>query len=94
MKSQAVIVLLAIALTIAIPPSFSLTCGDAGHAMIGTLDICHSATPALSSSGSMPCIQQCPCNPLPLALQGTSQIVNLRFKPVITAFDDERPPKV
>jgi hypothetical protein len=93
MKWQAVIVLLAIALTIVMPPSFSFSCGHAGHAMIGTLDICHSATPALSSSGNMPYMQQCPCHPLPLVLQETSEIVNPLFKPFITAFQDERPPK-
>lgn len=94
MKWQAVIVLLAIALTIAIPPSLFPTCSHAGHAMIGSLDICHSATPALSSSGSMPWIQESPCHPLPLLLQETSEIVNPLFKPVITAFQDEHPPKI
>ena len=93
MKCQAIIVLLAIALTIAIPPSFTLTCGQAGHTIIGAVDICHSATPGLSSSGSMPCIQECTCRPLPLVFKETSEIENPLFKPIITAFQDERPPK-
>jgi len=93
MKWQALIVLLAIALTIAIPPSLSLTCSHDAHTMIGTLDICHSTTPALSSGGSMPFIQECPCYPFPLVLQETSKIINPLIKPTITAFQDERPPK-
>lgn len=93
MKWQAITVILAIALTVAIPPSFSLKCDSVGHAMIGNLDICHSTTPALSSRGGMPCIQECPFHPIPLVIQETSDIVNLLFKPVITAFQDERPPK-
>jgi len=94
MKCQAVIVLLAIALTITIPPSLSLPRGHTSHALIGTLDVCHSTTPALSSSGNMPCIQVSPCNPLPLVLQETLEIANPFFKPTITAFQDEHPPKI
>ncbi len=94
MKWQAVIVLLAISLTIAIPPSPSLTNSHTGHAMIGNLDICHSSTPALSSNGNMPSIQESFCHPISLALQETAEIVNSRFKPIITVFDNERPPKV
>lgn len=93
MKWQSVIVLLAIALTIAVPTSLFPTCSHAGHAMIGSLDICHSATPALSSSGSMPWIQESPCHPLPLVLQETSAIVNPLFKPFTPVFQDEHPPK-
>ena len=92
MKWQAIIVLLAITLSIAVPASLSLTCDHGGLAAIGTLDVCHSATPALSSSGDMQCIQ-CSCHPLPLVLQETSEIVNSHFKQAITAFQDERPPK-
>jgi hypothetical protein len=93
MKLLAVIMLLTIALTIAAPPPLSLTCGHAGNPMIGTLDVCHSATPALSSSGNMPCIQECSCHPLLPALQETFEIENPLFIPVTIAFQDERPPK-
>jgi len=93
MKWQAVTVLLAIALTIVIPPSFSLSCGHAEHTMIGTLDICHSSPLALSSNGNMPFIQESFCHPLPLVLQESFEIVNPFFKPVVTAFQDEHPPK-
>ena len=93
MKCQAVIVLLAIALTIVIPPSLSPMCSHAGHSMIGTLDICHSATSALSLRGSIPCIQESACFPLPLVLQETSEMENPLLNPAITAFQDERPPK-
>ena len=86
-------VLLAILLTVAIPPSLVLTCGHAGHTMIGALDICHSATPTLSSSGNMPCMQERTCHLLPLALQETSEIEHSLFKPLIIPFQDERPPK-
>jgi hypothetical protein len=93
MKYQAIIVLVAILLSVAIPPSLTLTCGYEGHTIIGALDICHAATPALSSSGNLPCVQERTCHPLPLPLQETVENENLFFKSLLTSFQDERPPK-
>ncbi len=56
MKWQAAIVLLAIALTILAPPALPLVTAHGQAAQIGTLDVCHSATPALAANGEMPCI--------------------------------------
>ena len=86
-------VLLAVALSIIVPPSLSLTIADGGHSMIGTLDVCHSATPALSSNGDMPCVNECPCNFFPFAQHAVSEIVSPPSKPLFIAFQDERPPK-
>jgi hypothetical protein len=94
MRWQAVIVLLAIALSIVVPPSLPLMIGQGGQASIGTLDVCHSSLPALASNGNMPCVSECPCRPLPLAQKKVSEIANPPFKPLLIAFQDERPPKV
>ncbi len=94
MRWKAIIVLLAVALSIIVPPSLSVTIADGGHSMIGTLDVCHSATPALSSNGDMPCVNECPCYPVPLAQHKASEIVNPPRKPLLIAFQDERPPKI
>ncbi len=56
MKWQAVIVLLAIALTILVPPALPQTSAQGRPAQIGTLDVCHAATPALAANSEMPCI--------------------------------------
>jgi hypothetical protein len=93
MKWQAIIILLAIALSIVVPPSLPFLSDQGAMAAIETLDICHSTTSALSSNGDMPCITGCPCNPLPLALEGTMNIVTLLSKPHFIANQDERPPK-
>jgi hypothetical protein len=93
MKWQAVIVLLAIALSIFVPPSLSLTSGQNGHAMIGTLDLCHKGNPALSVSGNMPCVSESSCHFLPLSLQEISEIVNPRIRPFFIVFQDDHPPK-
>jgi hypothetical protein len=93
MKWQAVIVLLAIGFSIAVPPCF-LVPGDHGnHAMIGNLDVCHTATPALSANGNMPCVHQSPCNPMPLVQDKISKTTDPHIKPLLIAFQDERPPK-
>jgi hypothetical protein len=93
MKWQAVIVLLAIGLTIAVPPSFAVLSDHGNHAMIGNLDVCHSAAPALSANGSMPCVHQGLCDHQALVQDKTVEIVNPRIKPLLIAFQDERPPK-
>ena len=93
MKWQAVIVLLAIALCVVAPPVLPLM-ARGGAASIGTLDICHSAAPALSSNGEMPCVNECPCRILPMALSSAVGINNPSCKPIVIAFCDERPPEV
>jgi hypothetical protein len=93
MKWQAVIVLLAITLSIVVPPSLPFLSGHGAMASIGTLDVCHSATPALSSNGDMPCVNECPCRPLPLAQNKVIIVPNSHLSPYFIAFQDERPPK-
>jgi hypothetical protein len=93
MRWQAVIVLLAIVAGAIVPPSFSLTVGH-GDQAIGTLDLCHSGTPAISSNGDMPCVNECECRPLPLSQYRTFIIPTPRCKPFLIAYQDERPPKI
>jgi hypothetical protein len=93
MRWCAVIVLLAITLSIIVPPTLT-PAGHGGQAVIGILDVCHTAIPALSSNGEMPCLNECSNSLLPLALQEVVPIVTLPEKPYFIAFQDERPPKL
>jgi hypothetical protein len=93
MRMKALIILLAIILSNVLPSSLPYTISHGGQASIGILDVCQSATPALSSNGDMPCINGCPCNALPLALEDTMKIVPILSKPYFVANQDERPPK-
>ena len=93
MKWKALIVLLAIALSIVIPPSLPFLSDHGAMAAIGTLDVCHSAIPALSSNGDMPCVNECTCGHLPLGQFKKAEIVNPLFKPSAISFQDERPPR-
>jgi hypothetical protein len=93
MKWQAVVVLLAIGLSIAVPPFFSVPSDHGNHAMIGNLDVCHQAAPALSANWSMPCVHQCPCDHQPPFQKTIAARVNPRIKTLLLAFQDEHPPK-
>jgi hypothetical protein len=93
MKLKAVIILLALGLSIALPPSLTLMTDRGEQATIGTLDVCHAATPALSSNGEMPCVIESTCYPLYLTLNTTAEPISSPFKPLLFAFQDERPPK-
>ncbi len=93
MRWQSIIVLLAIALSIVVPPALPIMAAQGGQAEIGTLDVCHSATPALSSNGDMPCINEGMNLLLPQELSTVSAVAAPRSKPFCIAFQDERPPK-
>jgi hypothetical protein len=93
MKWQAVMVLLAIGVSITVPPCFIVPGDHGNHAMIGNLDVCHTATPTLSANGNMPCVHQCPCNHMPLIQDKITKILNPRIKPLLITFQEERPPK-
>jgi hypothetical protein len=93
MKWQAVVILFAIAVSIAVPPSLSLTVVHDKQAAIGVLDVCHSAAPALFSNGDMPGVGECSCHPVYQTLKKTAEPANSLFKPLLFAFQEERPPK-
>ncbi|HEX9138032.1 MAG TPA: hypothetical protein VF905_13995 [Nitrospirota bacterium] len=94
MKLHAVIVLLAIALSIVLPPSLPVLSAHGGQASIGVLDVCHSATPALSSGGEMPCVSERPCRLPSLEQSRIPVMINPSCKPVLIAYQKEQPPKV
>jgi hypothetical protein len=45
-------------LGIVVPPPLDLTFGQDSAQSIGTIDVCHSAVPALASGGEMPCVHE------------------------------------
>jgi hypothetical protein len=93
MKWYAAIIVFAIAVNIAVPPALSYNAAHGTRAEIGVLDVCHSATPALSSNGDMPGINAFFWCPLPLAAIMVSINIAPSLKTSIIAFQDEHPPK-
>jgi hypothetical protein len=92
MKWQAIIVLLAIAISVAVPPALPLTT-HGGTASIGTLDVCHSAAPALSSNGEMPCMSVTPCAQQPVQPIICQSFQEPLSKELLIPFDNEHPPQ-
>ncbi len=93
MRSQAAIVLIAIVFSIVAPPALPLITGKSGQPTIGTLNICHSATPSLAAGGQTPCVNEYQYNPRPFLQDQVSQMGDPIVKPLFIAFQDERPPK-
>jgi hypothetical protein len=92
MKWKTVIVLLSITLSIVASPSVNLMARH--EAQIGTLDVCHSATPSLSSHVDMPWIKQWACLHLSLAAGQSDDLSSHLFKWPLIVFQDEHPPEV
>jgi hypothetical protein len=93
MKWKSIIVLLATLLSIVTVPFSPLIFMDDGQPAIGVLDVCHSGTPALASNGDMPCLNECSFKPMPLVQDTIAAILYPLFKPLLLAFQDERPPE-
>ena len=93
MRWQAVIVLMALAFIITLPPSFSVSGGSDEQPVLGALDVCHSATPALASNGGMPCVNECPCNPVPAPSLTYSRQTNPVITDTLLISRNERPPQ-
>ncbi len=93
MRWQAVIILIALAFTIIVPPSFTLIVNHAGQPVLGALDVCHSAVPALSSNGHMPCLSECPCKQIPALSVAYSEESDPLFTAFLIISRTDRPPR-
>lgn len=95
MRWQAVIVLFALAFTIAVPPFCRISI-DRDHddrPVLVTVNVCHAAAPALSSNGDMPCVHECPCTHPPVIIVESFEPAAAVFSPVLLSFRYDRPPK-
>ena len=93
MKWVSIIVIIAVAIWVALPPSLTVTFAQDAQAAIVVLDVCHPAAPALSSNGDMPCMKEGSYLPLPPARAKVHAAVNSPLNPVSIVFQDERPPE-
>jgi hypothetical protein len=93
MRWQALIVLIAIIVSTVSPPSLPQTVAKEGKSMIGILNVCHSATTALSSNGDMPFLNECSCSQVPAFFVASSEsphsFLTQRLFPTL----NEHPPK-
>jgi hypothetical protein len=92
MKWQTLIVVVALAFNVLSPLSVHLTI-EYGQTSIGTFDICHAGSFAISANHEMPCFTEKPCVLIPLSSPKRVEILSSVCKIPIIAFQDERPPK-
>ena len=93
MKWQAILILCSLVLGMALPSSAPIAVNHGACAELGILDVCHSAMPALSSNGDMPCTNDCSCLHLPLAQSAAAELSLPLFQTILFVFQDERPPE-
>ncbi len=94
MKFQAIAVLLALVIGIMAPPLVPYQPLAARESQIGTLDVCHSAIPALSSQGEMPVLTT-PCACITQTADAiTFAVIDPQLLSSLTSFPEERPPKI
>jgi len=94
MKLVTLILLIILASTVLAPMTlFTLTIVNDGVSFLGTLDVCNSAAPALSSNGEMPCVNVT-ASKLPFYLTiTTSDSFHPVFTEVVLTAPNEHPPK-
>lgn len=93
MRWCSLLLLMAMAMLIATPPSIAASLGSDSPAEFGVLDICHDHAPALSSSGDMPCVHECPCRSLP-GVSLPAFVADVPLLPdILLVGRNERPPQ-
>lgn len=94
MKSLSVLLLVVLLIT-ALAPTVALTFSvtTEGAPVLGMLDVCHQANPAVSSSGLMPFIHQCPCVQIPSLLVTYLDLATQAFPQFLFSRQNDRPPQ-
>ncbi len=92
MRLMSTLLLIALVFTVLSPSTALSPCAEFGETSIEALDVCHSAAPIIDPE--LPYISACTCTPLPLQLAGTYDPYPTVINLLVTAFQDERPPKV
>jgi hypothetical protein len=93
MRTNSVIILLAITFSILSPISVHLTIAH-GQPSIGTFDVCHAGSLAISASSDAPCVSQPIYHPdLPLHVE-FAKIIDPTLQLFSTTSQDEHPPKI
>ena len=89
------ILLLTVLLFTALAPTVVLTFSVAreGAPVLGMLDVCRQASPAVSSSGLMPYIHQCPCVPIPSLFVTYLESSTHMFPQFLLSHQYDRPPQ-
>ena len=94
MRCVTFILLVILAVTVLAPMTVvTLISLNDGRSFLGNLDVCHSAAPALSSNGEMPCVGPAPWSVVPALSISFSESVHPVYSELILASRNEHPPR-
>lgn len=93
MKPVSLVLLIALALMALLPAAAVYPCGGSPGASIHVLDVCHGTATGMNIDTPFS-IHERPCCPLPSQLVVVQKLSPTHFKPLLIAFQDERPPRV
>ena len=94
MRRISILLLIVLAVTMVTPlSSFTLSIAGKECAMLTTLDVCHSATPALSSNGEMPCVHITANIIIPAVIVSIHETAYPVFTELILTTRNEQPPQ-
>lgn len=95
MKWATIMLLLVLAFTVLTPvSSFSLFIApEHGSEVFADLDVCHSAAPALSSNGEIPCLHMTATSIIPVEFVAFHETTYPVFAELILATRNEQPPQ-
>lgn len=93
MKTRAVVILIALAVSIFAPLSVASPPDGSGTFLV-TLDVCDAANPGVSSNSTMPGVHECQCIIIPAGFVGFTRVVEVVFHPLLFATQEEHPPKI
>ena len=94
MKTGSILVLFALVISVITPNITVVDAASNNQPIILTLDVCSQTGSVTASNADMPSLHECMCSPAPLPLISSYTELNLLFNPFITAFQEERPPRV
>ena len=94
MKWVSIMLLIVLACTVLAPLSLYSFTITQGGSFLANLDVCHSAAPALSSNGEMPCLSECPCSFAPAVSISANEPAYPLFTELLLPTRNEHPPKV
>jgi hypothetical protein len=94
MKRVSFALLVILAFTVLAPMAmFTFPAIDNGNTFLGTLDVCRTATPALSTGGEMICIGACVYRPVPALVVSVQKPCAQLFVELILSSRNEQPPR-
>ncbi len=93
MRWAVLLVLLALLLGVLVSQPAEMTVIRNGHLMIGSLDVCHSAAPVLSTNGDTPYLNAGACVQIPALLIARTNIPDPVFPQFFFLQQNDRPPK-